>query len=91
MKVFSATGHPVHADFAARAAAFLLDFILLTMAAAGMADLGAPREAVPRASGSSLASSANTLTACSMRSTETEASSIESPNAFMACEASPAA
>ena len=51
----------------------------------------APREAVPRASGSSLASSANTLTACSIRSTEMEASSMERPNAFMACEASPAA
>ena len=51
----------------------------------------APREAVPSAMGSSLALSAKTLTACSMRSTEIEAWSVEMPKAFIACEARPAA
>ena len=51
----------------------------------------APREAVPSASGSSLALRANTLTACSIRSTEMEAWSAPIPNAFIAWEASPAA
>ena len=51
----------------------------------------APREAVPRAIGSSLALRAKTLTACSMRSTEMPASSMLMPNAFMAWAASPAA
>jgi uncharacterized RDD family membrane protein YckC len=43
MQVFSQGKHPVHADPASRAAAFLVDFVLLALAVTALADFGVPR------------------------------------------------